>query len=231
MCVTNHQSFIIYMSEGELGCWKEGFVTEEVEGLTLVVRDKNAEYDPVIDVDGMSLQVWDGSRKLSGWMRDEPELVKGKNIMEIGSGVGLASLVAARLGAESVLCTEYTEIALSVIHQNIVANNLEESCRSCCLDWDDPNNLPSSRVDVVVASDILFLSAVSRKVAALLNMVFPVSGTLLMVHELRYSITTSGEVDKADEPLELFFSLMKSSSWEIHTRSDQKFVFVLATKK
>ena len=208
-----------------------GFVKENIKEFTMVVRDSNAQYDRELDVDGMSLQIWNSARHLSDWLEENEIFIKNKKIIEIGSGVGLASLTASKLGAEKVFCTEYTEIALKVIKENIRLND-RSNCTAAHLDWDSPSSLPIYDADTVIASDILFLSAVSRKVVTLLNSIFPTSGQLLLVHELRYGVSMSGDVDVTDEPFELFLSLLTSptSLWKVRTHKTDRFVFVSATK-
>jgi len=50
--------------------------------------------------------VWPGAAVLCEFLASRPELVAGRRVLELGSGVGLVAVVAARLGAASVLATE-----------------------------------------------------------------------------------------------------------------------------
>lgn len=52
----------------------------------------------------VGLQVWRGAFLLADYIFDNPKIFKNKNIIELGSGVGLTSIVASML-AHKVTCT------------------------------------------------------------------------------------------------------------------------------
>ena len=43
---------------------------------------------------------WSGGRALAGYLSEQPELVRGKRVVEIGAGCGLVSLTCCALGAD-----------------------------------------------------------------------------------------------------------------------------------
>lgn len=53
--------------------------------------------------------LWNGSRVISEHFEAHPEEVKGKTVLELGAGAGLPSLVAAALGAQKVVVTDYPD--------------------------------------------------------------------------------------------------------------------------
>ncbi|XP_053594877.1 methyltransferase-like protein 22 isoform X2 [Microplitis demolitor] len=53
----------------------------------------------------VGLQVWRGAFLLADYIFDNPKIFKNKNIIELGSGVGLTSIVASML-AHKVTCTD-----------------------------------------------------------------------------------------------------------------------------
>ena len=61
--------------------------------------------------------------------------VKGKHVVELGCGVGLVGLVAARCGAASVLMTDYSEASVAWGGHNAERNGLADCARSAELDW------------------------------------------------------------------------------------------------
>ncbi|KAJ1484568.1 hypothetical protein T484DRAFT_1894193, partial [Baffinella frigidus] len=83
-----------------------------------------------IGVRGTGARLWPGSRLLSAYIAENPACVSGKNVAEIGCGLGLCSLVAARCGAAqgrvqtAVLCfgnehhhgTFHTVLASDVVY-------------------------------------------------------------------------------------------------------------------
>ena len=46
-------------------------------------------------------------------------LFKGKNVLELGSGPGLCGFVAAKLGAQQVVLTDYKRPVMELIGYNI----------------------------------------------------------------------------------------------------------------
>lgn len=71
---------------------------------------------------GMS--IWKGSEILSGYLALNAEIVRGKSILELGAGVGLAGLTAYRLGATQLLLTDGDEKVLKNLRENVQRNKL-----------------------------------------------------------------------------------------------------------
>jgi predicted nicotinamide N-methyase len=78
---------------------------------------------------------------------------KGWRLLDLGCGLGLASVVAVRAGFDC-LATDYYSEALSFTEMNARHNNLRPPATRL-VDWRDfPSDL--GRFDLVVASDVLF---------------------------------------------------------------------------
>ncbi|KAJ1324807.1 EEF1A N-terminal glycine/lysine methyltransferase [Microdochium nivale] len=57
--------------------------------------------------------VWNGSRVISDYFEAHPdETIRGRTVLEIGAGAGLASISAAVLGASKVVVTDYPDAEL-----------------------------------------------------------------------------------------------------------------------
>jgi SAM-dependent methyltransferase len=52
------------------------------------------------------------------FLEDHPDLFRGKVVFEIGTGSGLISLFAAKLGARKVICSDISETALACVRLN-----------------------------------------------------------------------------------------------------------------
>ncbi len=80
--------------------------------------------------------------------------LKGRRVVELGCGLGLPSLAAARAGAE-VLATDIDPDALRLLERNAQANDLEVG--TAVVDWADPGPLlERAPFDLVVAADLLY---------------------------------------------------------------------------
>lgn len=51
----------------------------------------------------MGLQIWKGSLLLADWIISSSELLTGTKVIEMGSGVGVAGIVAARFASRVFL--------------------------------------------------------------------------------------------------------------------------------
>ena len=201
------------------------FTVVSCEGLRIVARKAGADYDGSVDFDGMSLQVWEGGRLLARRVKDGTIAVRGRSVLEIGCGCGAASVMCATAagGAASVVATDYNPVALVVTRKNLQLNggggdgpDLEARVKACILDWDAPPS-PSATVetfDVVLAADVLFVTAAARKFHTLFAPLLAAGGTLHLFHEVRRSVVlATGERDVADEPFDAFLALLEESGF------------------
>ena len=69
---------------------------------------------------GMS--IWRGSEVLAEYLKQNPEIVHKKSVLEIGAGVGLVGLTAHHLGASRVLWTDGDEKVLANLRNNVQRN-------------------------------------------------------------------------------------------------------------
>ncbi len=56
--------------------------------------------------DGLGLDLWPASALLCEQLLGYPELIRGRRVLELGSGVGLVGLLAARAGAAHVTLSD-----------------------------------------------------------------------------------------------------------------------------
>ena len=75
--------------------------------------------------------------------------VKGKRILDMGSGTGVLAIVAAKLGAESVLAVEIDDMAEESVRENIELNNVGEKIVSVC---GDATAIEGNKFDIVLAN-------------------------------------------------------------------------------
>jgi predicted nicotinamide N-methyase len=95
-------------------------------------------------------QVWPSARALAAFILDHPEIIKNKKVLELGAGLGLPSIVAARWAA-SVVCSDHEQDAIEFAALSARYHQLKNVSTSL-LDWTHlPENLD---MDVLLLSDI-----------------------------------------------------------------------------
>jgi predicted nicotinamide N-methyase len=93
------------------------FEYEELEGSPITLRT------PKKGVNGSSgLAVWICSQILAGYLIDNPHHVQNESVLELGSGLGLCSIVAHKLKAQQVLATDGDVHVLQNLHHNTLQN-------------------------------------------------------------------------------------------------------------
>ena len=105
--------------------------------------------------------VWDASFVLADYVdRRCRQWERNSSVIELGAGLGLVSIAAARCGMD-VLATDGDAAVLPSLERNA----LDESVRVAHLDWDDDESLKtavpscSRPPDVILASDVIFLGS------------------------------------------------------------------------
>ena len=95
-------------------------------------------------------RVWPSSRALTTFLEQNKELVKGKQVLEIGAGTGLPSFSVAPTAA-SVIISDHAPDAVELMKKNISFLGLA-NVKAMCLDW---NQIPEElKADTVLLSDI-----------------------------------------------------------------------------
>ncbi len=108
-------------------------------------------------------QLWPAGRALAEAMHDMP--VAGLRVLELGCGIGLASLVLQHRGAE-VLATDLHPLAETFLAYNAALNGLD-AVHFRRLDWSGTWP-PLGYFDLIIASDVLYERGQAETVAAVI---------------------------------------------------------------
>jgi len=96
---------------------------------------------------------WPGGQAVARYLLAHPEMVKGKKVIDFAAGCGVASLAAARCGAQRVIGNEIDPVAIAAMRLNADANAL--SIETSEADWlQGPPGSPEA--DVVIAGDVCY---------------------------------------------------------------------------
>ena len=92
---------------------------------------------------------WASGQVMARYLTQNPEIVKGKSVLDFGSGSGVVAIAACLAGADHVIACDNDPMSQSAIKANACLNNVEIQ------QLDDINKLDNS-VDMVVAADVLY---------------------------------------------------------------------------
>lgn len=112
--------------------------------------------------DLLGLDIWPAAIELCNYLSDNPTLVAGKTVLELGAGVGLPGLLAACLGASQVVLTDYEpQVVAHMAHNTSLCNISSSVCTGLCLDWTKLNLLPAEHAaafQIILAADVLYIA-------------------------------------------------------------------------
>jgi predicted nicotinamide N-methyase len=169
-----------------------------VEDQDALIQGVQTEADLAAFPYGMML--WASAIGLSARLTEEPALVAGKRVMEIGAGVGLVGLVARSLGG-NVTQTDYLPDILTLCRHNAAQNQIAGiDCRLG--DWRDwPAALTD--FDIVLGADIFYERTLHDTLALLLPRLLRPGGGLIVSDPLR------------PQAMELAERLEAQGNWEV----------------
>jgi len=97
-------------------------------------------------------EVWPGAQLLSRFLLENPEIVRGKEVIEIGCGGAVASIAAWKAGALGVIANDIDPAAIRIARENAESNG-------AYLRFDGENRIESGSsgtAEVVLCSDFFY---------------------------------------------------------------------------
>lgn len=92
---------------------------------------------------------WASGQVLAQWLLDHPEAVRGKRVLDFGSGSGIVAVAAALAGAAEVFACDLDNDALAAAEANGRLNGVTVQS---CNDW---HRRPPG-IEVITAADVLY---------------------------------------------------------------------------
>lgn len=135
---------------------------------------------------GFGASVYDASVLLALFLETNRQLVRGRRVLELGCGPGLAGIAAAVAGASRVLLTDGDDDSVALAQHNAELNELAATCGARRYLWGDA--LPADAVegeemafDVVLGADIVACPYVEAFEALLTSLRGLVRGDTLLL--------------------------------------------------
>lgn len=104
---------------------------------------------------------WAGGQALARYLLDNPALVAGKRVVDLGTGSGLTAIAAGLAGAASVLAADIDALAIAAVRLNAGANGVTFDTTRDDLLADAPEP-----ADVVLVGDLFYERELAARVTA-----------------------------------------------------------------
>jgi predicted nicotinamide N-methyase len=111
------------------------------------------------------LLVWESAQALAEALVEDPTIVAGKNILEVGAGVGFPGIVARSLGAAAVRQTDNLTQALTLCQVNAAQNGVD-GIELAVANWDAWTD--DRKYDLIIGSDVIYERTAHAPLAAIL---------------------------------------------------------------
>jgi predicted nicotinamide N-methyase len=135
-------------------------------------------------------QIWPSALALSLFLKEEQGLIKGKELLELGAGIGLPSFAAADI-ASKVTISDHAPEAVALIKKNIQYLGLR-NVKALLLDW---NHLPEEVVaEIVLLSDVNYAPGQFDALLTLIQKFTEQGSTIILATPQRITITPFAEV-------------------------------------
>jgi predicted nicotinamide N-methyase len=117
---------------------------------------------------------WAGGQALARYVLDAPDLVRGRDVLDLATGSGLVAIAAARAGARTVTANDIDPLALAAASANAAANGVRlRLIEGDLLQTDD-------RYDVVLAGDVCYSRDMSGRMLEFLRRA-AAAGSLVLI--------------------------------------------------
>lgn len=108
---------------------------------------------------------WAGGQALARYLIDTPELVRGKRVVDLGTGSGLTAIAAMKAGAAQTLAADVDRVSLAATALNAQANGVTVACTSVDL-LAAP---PSPDIDVLLVGDLYYERPLAERVTTYID--------------------------------------------------------------
>lgn len=104
---------------------------------------------------------WAGGQALARYLLDHPEILAGKDVLDLGSGSGLTAIAAMKAGAAKALAADVDQFAVAACALNAKVNGVSLSITDA-----DLLAGPPARYGVILVGDLFYERALAERVMA-----------------------------------------------------------------
>ena len=135
---------------------------------------------------------WAGGQALSRYILDNPTLVAGRSVLDLGAGSGLQAIAAAKAGAARVLAADIDWIALAACDLNAAANGVSfETTAENLLGQPLPQHF-----DIILVGDLFYERQLAEHVLATIEPA-ATAGSLILIGDPQRNYFPKGHFEEA----------------------------------
>jgi predicted nicotinamide N-methyase len=135
---------------------------------------------------------WAGGQALARYLLDNPALVEGQHVLDLGAGSGLGGIAALRAGAASALIADIDHVSLVAARLNAEANGVAIDTTA-----DDLlAALPSRAFGVILVGDLFYERTLAERVLACIDHAAE-NGALVLIGDPQRSYFPKGRFIEA----------------------------------
>ncbi|KAJ8755507.1 hypothetical protein K2173_019305 [Erythroxylum novogranatense] len=160
----------------------------EISDQNLTIYELDDVYDAVTGHTCTGSWIWDSALFLSQWLVTSSFDLQAKFVLELGAGLGLPGLMAAKLGANRVMLTDVAQL-LHGLRKNVDVNGLENRVEAREIVWGFSEGSRTDgelgKFDVVLMSDVFYDMAETTALGRTLKRVCGGETMVLAASEIR----------------------------------------------
>jgi predicted nicotinamide N-methyase len=137
---------------------------------------------------------WAGGQAVSRYILDNPALVAGKRVLDLGAGSGLAAIAAAKARAAEVIAADIDAVSLGATLLNAASNNVMIATTA----QDLLATPPTEPFDVVIVGDLFYERALADSVMTFIDGALK-QGALILIGDPQRSYFPRGRFEKLTE--------------------------------
>lgn len=99
--------------------------------------------------------VWPGGSALAQYLHEHPELVRGRSVLDFGSGCGVVAIAAAQAGAKRVVAVDPDPLARRLTELNAAHNGIAVETLA--------RDVTAGEVEIVLAGDVFYSPVIARR--------------------------------------------------------------------
>lgn len=134
-------------------------------------------------------KIWPSAFALLDFLQEHPHWIKDKQVVELGAGIGLPSLLMAKEAA-SMIVSDHAPEAVALLQKNIQHLGLL-NVNAVCLNWNDFQE--DIRADTLLLSDINYAPEQFAPLLVLIRKMLLQGTTIILATPQRITITPFAE--------------------------------------